>query len=95
MSIVPEITVVVPVYNSVQTLEPLYNGIKTCLNKEEISFEVLFVEDGGVEESWTELERLKALHPDSIRLIRLARNYGQNAATVCGISNALGNLLFV
>ena len=90
MSIVPEITVVVPVYNSVQTLEPLYNGIKTCLDKEKVSFDVLFVEDGGVEESWTELERLKVLHPDSIRLIRLARNYGQNAATVCGISNALG-----
>ncbi len=85
-----EITVVVPVYNSVETLEPLYNGIETCLSTEGLSFEVLFVEDGGSDESWNELERLKGLHSDSIRLIRLARNYGQNAATVCGIANAKG-----
>ncbi len=85
-----EITVVVPVYNSIETLEPLYKGIETCLSAESKTFEVLFVEDGGSEESWKELERLKKLNPSSIRLIRLARNYGQNAATVCGIANAKG-----
>ena len=85
-----EITVVVPVYNSIETLEPLYKGIETCLSAENKTFEVLFVEDGGSEESWKELERLKKLNPSSIRLIRLARNYGQNAATVCGIANSKG-----
>ncbi|MCF8464361.1 MAG: glycosyltransferase [Flavobacteriales bacterium] len=86
----PDITVVVPVYNSVETLEPLFNGIERCLSAESKTFEVLFVEDGSSEESWKELQRLKGLHSDSIRLIRLARNYGQNAATVCGIANSKG-----
>ncbi len=91
MSPTPQITVVVPVYNSVETLEPLFIGVSECLSNEGVSFEVLFVEDGGAEQSWSELERLKGLHPEAIRLIRLARNYGQNAATVCGIANAKGD----
>lgn len=57
---------------------------------EQLSFEVLFVEDGGTDESWSELKRIKSLYPEQIRLVRFARNYGQNAATVCGISQALG-----
>jgi len=85
-----DITVVVPVFNSVQTLEPLFKRIRSVMELEQLTFEVLFVEDGGANESWAELKRIKASYPEQIRLVRFARNYGQNAATVCGISQALG-----
>jgi glycosyltransferase involved in cell wall biosynthesis len=85
-----DITVVVPVFNSVQTLEPLFKRIRTVMELEQMTFEVLFVEDGGTDESWTELKRIKGNYPDQVRLIRFSRNYGQNAATVCGIAQAAG-----
>jgi len=85
-----DITVVVPVYRSVETLGPLYERTATTLGRAGYSFEVLFVEDGGPDRSWKELERLKSAFPDRVTIIRLSRNYGQNAATVCGIAHARG-----
>lgn len=85
-----DITVVVPVYNSVETLRPLYERIGETLTKLGKSFEVLFVEDGGPETSWNELKSIKTAYPETVSLIRLGRNYGQNAATVCGITHAKG-----
>ncbi len=85
-----DITIVVPVYHSVETLRPLYERTAETLKNLGRSFEILFVEDGGAEESWEELLAIKADFADSVKLIRLERNYGQNAATVCGITHAQG-----
>lgn len=85
-----EYTVVIPVYKSVKTLEPLFEGINLVMNEIEAYYEVIFVEDSGDEDSWKELLRLKSLHGDLIRIIRLSRNFGQNGATLCGIDEAQG-----
>ncbi|MDP6908802.1 MAG: glycosyltransferase family 2 protein [Flavobacteriales bacterium] len=88
-----DITIVVPVYNSVDTLLPLFERLQACMKKQDLAFEVLYVEDGGTDESWKELKRIKSLYPDDVSLIRFGRNYGQNAATVCGISHAKGDIV--
>lgn len=85
-----DITVVVPVYRSVDTLKPVYERTAAVLEKHGLTYEVLFVEDGGPLESWKELLGLKKQFPETVTIIRLGRNYGQNAATVCGITNAQG-----
>lgn len=86
-----DITVVVPVFNSVETLKPLYERTSKTLEQLGKSFEVLFVEDGGPLESWNALKALKEAFPTTVTIIRLSRNYGQNSATVCGIFHARGN----
>lgn len=83
-------TIVVPVYRSVETLEPLYTGICAVMTDLKLSYEVIFVEDSGEDASWFELLRLKELHGDHISCIRLSRNFGQNSATLCGIDEAKG-----
>ncbi|MFT6243376.1 MAG: undecaprenyl-phosphate 4-deoxy-4-formamido-L-arabinose transferase [Crocinitomicaceae bacterium] len=55
-----------------------------------LTFEVLYVEDSGSEDSWNELLRLKTIHPEHVRIIRLSRNFGQNGATLCGIDESKG-----
>ncbi|MFT5860217.1 MAG: glycosyltransferase involved in cell wall biosynthesis [Flavobacteriaceae bacterium] len=85
-----EYTIVVPVYRSVETLEFLFLGIRKLFVELNYSFEVVFVEDSGSEESWQELLRLKQLNPDLIRIIRLSKNFGQNGTTLCGIDEAKG-----
>jgi polyisoprenyl-phosphate glycosyltransferase len=84
---------VIPVYNSVATLEPLYNGISELMAKLNHSFEVIFVEDNGRLESWHKLLELKEKHSTQISIIKLSRNYGQNAATLCGINVASGDFI--
>ncbi|MFT5780250.1 MAG: undecaprenyl-phosphate 4-deoxy-4-formamido-L-arabinose transferase [Crocinitomicaceae bacterium] len=85
-----EFTVIVPVYKSVDTLAPLFAGIRDVMDDMKRTFEVVFVEDSGADESWKELLRLKAEFPEAITIIRLSRNFGQNGATLCGIDQANG-----
>lgn len=85
-----DFSIIVPVYRSVKTLEPLFDGVKSVMDELKHTFEVVFVEDSGEGESWKELLRLKQLHSESIVCIRLSKNFGQNGATLCGIDEAKG-----
>lgn len=85
-----EYSIVIPVYQSVESLEPLFCGIQTIMQEMGKSYEVIFVEDSGDENSWKELLRLKELHKEQITIIRLSKNFGQNGATLCGIDEAKG-----
>lgn len=85
-----DFSIIVPVYRSVKTLEPLFDGVKSVMDELKSSFEVVFVEDSGDEDSWNELLRLKQIHGELISCIRLSRNFGQNGATLCGIDEAKG-----
>lgn len=80
-------------FNSVDTLKPMFERTTATLKKCGKTFEILFVEDGGPIESWNELKSIKTQNPEDVTLIRLGRNYGQNAATVCGISYARGKAI--
>lgn len=88
-----DVSVVVPVYNSTETLRELYERLSGTLDRIGKSFEVVFVFDGGVEKAWKELIALKREAPEKVVAVRLARNYGQHAATLCGISFAQGQAI--
>lgn len=89
----PKYSVVVPVYNSEETLEELFDRSKAVFEKMEAAFEFVFVEDCGNDNSWGVLRELKEKHPDHITAIKLHRNYGQHNATVCGFSFARGEMI--
>ena len=59
-----DFSVVVPVYNSEDTLEELFSGIKNVFEGMKKSFEVIFVEDGGTDSSWDVLKGLKKKYPN-------------------------------
>lgn len=84
---------VIPVYKSVSSLEPLYKGIESLMLKRNATFEVVFVEDHGSEESWRKLLELKKSFPSTITVIKLSKNFGQNGATLCGIGEAKGSFI--
>lgn len=83
-------SVVVPVFNSSESLVELYNRLTVVFDQLKKSFEVIFVEDCGTDNSWETIEQLKKEHPDSIIAIRLNKNFGQHSATMCGFSFAKG-----
>lgn len=83
-------SIIVPVYNSVETLAPLCSGVKELMEAQGWTYEIIFVEDHGRKESWQELLRLHHEDPKHVRIIRLAKNFGQNGATLCGIDEAMG-----
>jgi polyisoprenyl-phosphate glycosyltransferase len=86
-------SIVIPVFNSVQSLKPLYLAINDLMCELNETYEVIFVEDNGLEETWHTLLALKKQFPETINLIKLTKNFGQNGATLCGIDNALGDVI--
>lgn len=84
---------IIPVFKSVSTLEPLYLGIQDVMRELDQTYEVIFIEDNGTEDSWKKLLELKKEHSDKITLIRLTKNFGQNGTTLCGIDEAVGSML--
>lgn len=84
-------SLVVPVYNSVESLKTLFEEIKLLMEELSASYEVIFVQDGGNELSWEALLSIKRNHPSHVKIIKLSRNFGQNGATLCGLDEAIGN----
>jgi len=73
-----ELSVVVPLFNEVDSLEPLYGELKGALGSIR-DHEIVFVNDGSTDGSTEELKRLQAFDPN-VRVINLRRNFGKSAA---------------
>jgi undecaprenyl-phosphate 4-deoxy-4-formamido-L-arabinose transferase len=83
------ISVIVPVYNSQETLDALVERLEAVLRKTagDGAFEVILVNDASRDQSWQVVQRLSAARP-WVRGIDLMRNYGQHNALLCGIRSA-------
>lgn len=86
----PDYSIVVPVYNSSESLDELFHRIEKTMKGLNKSFEVIFVDDDSTDTSWSRLEDIHKTNPDKVTVIRLARNFGQHNATICGIAIASG-----
>jgi glycosyltransferase involved in cell wall biosynthesis len=81
------VSVVIPVYRSEQTLSELHRLLSAAMAAQACEYEIILVEDGGGDRSWSIIERLAAVD-HHVRGIRLSRNYGQHNALLCGIREA-------
>jgi glycosyltransferase involved in cell wall biosynthesis len=88
----PHVSVVIPVFRAERSLRPLVERLLPVLARIEGGAEILFVEDGGGDSSWAVIEELARADP-AIRGLRLARNYGQHNALLCGIRAARGTTI--
>jgi undecaprenyl-phosphate 4-deoxy-4-formamido-L-arabinose transferase len=87
----PDITVVVPVLNGEGTLRELFLRTRDVLSAINLNFEIIFVDDGSTDNSWQIIRELRVEFAQCVRGFRLARNSGQQAATICGLQRARGN----
>lgn len=83
----PEVSVVVPVFNEENTLRELYDAVAVALAGER--FELVLVNDGSRDGSRAILHELAARHPEVVA-VELARNFGQHPAVLAGFSVARG-----
>jgi len=84
-------SVVVPVHNSEETIDELFARLLKVFKSIDNSFEVIFVEDGGSDNSWSVIKQLKTKFPELVKAIKLNKNFGQHNATMCGFTFAKGN----
>ena len=81
------ISIVVPVYNSEESLPPLVERLESVLPSLARDFEILLVNDGSRDRSWDVVTELARAH-SAVRGINLLRNFGQHNALLAGIRAA-------
>jgi glycosyltransferase involved in cell wall biosynthesis len=83
----PQLSIIIPVYDEVDCLAPLMSEIGAVLDALGLPAEIVAVDDGSADGSFARLRALVAEEP-RLRIVRLARNYGQTAALAAGIEHA-------
>jgi undecaprenyl-phosphate 4-deoxy-4-formamido-L-arabinose transferase len=88
----PQLSVVVTLYNEASSLEELHRRTIAALEALGRPFEVVYVDDGSGDGTFTVLERLNASDP-RVRAVRFKRNFGQHPAMHAGLSRAAGDIV--
>jgi glycosyltransferase involved in cell wall biosynthesis len=87
-----ELSIVVPVFNEEENVEPLIREIHSVVSSLEKSYEIIVVDDGSRDGTFTLLSRLHQSQP-TLHVIRLKRNFGQTAALAAGLAYAQGEIV--
>ncbi len=90
----PEISVVVPVYGCADCLQTLHDRLTETLSALVDEYELIFVDDGSQDGGWAKVEEM-AGRDDRVIAIKLSRNFGQHAAITAGMTEARGRWVVV
>lgn len=85
----PYVSIVVPVYGGTTALAELRARIDGAMQQAGYSYELILVDDRGQVQAWGVMSELAKAHPEVVA-VRLGRNFGQHAATICGMSVSTG-----
>lgn len=86
------LSIVIPAYNEEESIPELYARLLTVLEATQLTWEIIFVDDGSTDGS---IFRLQQLHANDarVRMIRFRRNFGKTAALVAGFDAARGAMI--
>lgn len=87
-----DLSVIIPVFNEEDNIQPLCQSLYAVLSNLPLSWEVVFVDDGSVDATFSRLHRLSYIHP-YLNVVQLSRNFGQTAAMRAGIAHSSGDVL--
>lgn len=86
------ISLIVPLYNEQESLPELMAWVERVMKTNDFSYEVIFIDDGSRDGSWSVVEELSRVN-SAIRGIKFRRNYGKSAALYCGFEAARGDVV--
>ena len=88
----PQISVIAPIYNEVDSLPHLLPAIATSLERTGLTYEVICVDDGSKDGSTQWLQEQASFQGELVAVI-LRKNYGQTAAMAAGFDQARGEII--
>ena len=87
-----DISIIIPLFNEEESLPELCSWIEKVMNKNNYSYEVLLIDDGSKDKSWSVIENISSKN-SNIKGIKFRRNYGKSAALNIGFQKAIGNVV--
>ena len=88
------LSIVIPVYNDEDVLDELNRRLIPVAEAIAEDFEVIFIDDGSKDQSWKKLVQLQKSNP-KLKIIKLARNFGQSNSTAAGLDHAKGDIIVI
>ena len=92
MDVKPGLSIVIPVYDEAENVEPLYRRIKQACDRLGRAYEMIFVDDGSQDGTFSILESIHR-QDARVKVIRLRKNFGQTAAMTAGFAYAKGEVI--
>ncbi|MBI4946458.1 MAG: glycosyltransferase family 2 protein [Bacteroidetes bacterium] len=86
------LSLVIPLLNEEESLPELSDWIVRVCNANNVSYEIIFVDDGSNDGSWKKIEHLSGKNPN-VKGVRMRRNYGKSAALQTGFEAAQGDVV--
>ncbi|MBR6321729.1 MAG: glycosyltransferase family 2 protein [Lachnospiraceae bacterium] len=91
-----KLSFIIPCYNEVGNVRAIHDAIHEVFDPENISLEIVMVNDGSKDGTREELKKLFSEHSDgSLKVVDFSRNFGKEAAIYAGISHAKGERLCI
>ncbi len=87
-----DISIVIPLFNEEESLPELLAWIERVVNTNQLTYEVILIDDGSTDESWSVIEKLRMAN-SNIKAIKFQRNYGKSAALNEGFKAAQGEVV--
>ena len=87
-----KISIVIPLFNEEESITELAQWIDKVLKKNNLSYEIIFIDDGSNDSSWSVIKNVKNDNPN-VYGIKFRRNYGKSAALNVGFSKASGDVV--
>lgn len=87
-----DISIVVPLLNEEESLQELHDWIAEVMQSNRFSYELLFIDDGSDDGSWSKIEALSKANP-SVKGIRFQHNYGKSQALNAAFKEAIGDVV--
>ena len=86
------LSIIVPLFNEEESLQELSNWIDKVANNNKISYELIFIDDGSTDKSWSIVNAIKQ-NNNNVKGISFRRNYGKSAALNVGFAEASGDVV--
>jgi len=86
------LSIVIPLLNEEESLQELHDWIVSVMNAGNYSYEIIFIDDGSSDNSWTIIEKLSTENPN-VKGIRFQRNFGKSQALHAGFAKAQGDVV--
>ena len=86
------LTILIPLLNEEESLQELYTWILKVMQSNNYSYEILFLDDGSTDNSWTIIENFATTNPN-VKGIRFMKNFGKSQALHAGFAQAKGDVI--
>ena len=90
-----DLSIVIPVFNEEESLLELSKRLMAVTNKLNLTYEILFVDDGSTDNSRQIINQLEVKFNNTVKSIFFKKNYGKSEALSAGFKAAFGKLIFM